>query len=172
MEQEEKNDTFLSKENLDASDDMKSIDTHNGSPEDAKPDEELAFVNKDAVEKLALGLISHYLPGLQHSKKTLHELTQNQLILLETLEQEIAKFKEYSSLFAINALFTEAKLYHNRLMNVRKEMMMLHEKTTKLKKRALKLQQQRHKDELEREQQREKEMERERQLIAKPAKKT
>lgn len=39
-----------------------------------------------------------------------------------------------------------------------------------LQKRALKLQQQRRKDELEHEQRREKELERERQLIAKPAK--
>lgn len=93
-------------------------------------------------------------------------------------------------------------MYHNKLVNIRKEMIMLHEKTTKLKvrfssqsvddapghtldgrdltltccslsqKRALKLQQQKQKEALEKEQQREKELERERQLTAKPAKKT
>lgn len=72
----------------------------------------------------------------------------------------------------INALFTEAKHYHAKLVNIRKEMLMLHEKTSKLKKRALKLQQKRQKEELEREQQREKEFEREKQLTAKPAKRT
>ncbi|KAG7468077.1 hypothetical protein MATL_G00139050 [Megalops atlanticus] len=136
------------------------------------PPEDLVFVDKQAVEKLSDGLISHYLPDLQNSKRALQELTQNQGILLDTLEQEITKFRECNSLLDINSLFTEAKVYHTKLVNIRKEMIMLHEKTTKLKKRALKLQQQRQKEALEKEQQREKELERERQLIAKPAKRT
>uniref|UniRef100_A0A8C9H9P1 Biosis of lysosomal organelles complex 1 subunit 6 n=1 Tax=Piliocolobus tephrosceles TaxID=591936 RepID=A0A8C9H9P1_9PRIM len=97
---------------------------------------------------------------------------QNQVVLLDTLEQEISKFKECHSMLDINALFAEAKHYHAKLVNIRKEMLMLHEKTSKLKKRALKLQQKRQKEELEREQQREKEFEREKQLTARPAKRT
>ncbi|XP_035273094.1 biogenesis of lysosome-related organelles complex 1 subunit 6 isoform X2 [Anguilla rostrata] len=136
------------------------------------PLEDIVFVDKQAVEKLTSGLISHYLPDLQNSKRALQELTQNQGILLDTLEQEITKFRECNSLLDMHSLFTEAKFYHNKLVSIRKEMLMLHEKTTKLKKRALKLQQQRQKEALEKEQQREKELERERQLIAKPAKRT
>nr|XP_031528688.1 biogenesis of lysosome-related organelles complex 1 subunit 6 isoform X2 [Vicugna pacos] len=106
--------------------------------------------------------------------ETIYPVTnlQNQVVLLDTLEQEISKFKECHSMLDINALFTEAKHYHTKLVNIRKEMLMLHEKTSKLKKRALKLQQKRQKEELEREQQREKEFEREKQLTAKPAKRT
>ncbi|XP_078133785.1 biogenesis of lysosome-related organelles complex 1 subunit 6 [Sander vitreus] len=130
------------------------------------------FVDKKAVDKLTEGLLSHYLPDLQNSKRALQELTQNQLILLDTLDQEVTKFRECNALLDLNSLFTEAKVYHNKLVNIRKEMIMLHEKTTKLKKRALKLQQQKQKEALEKEQQREKELERERQLIAKPAKRT
>lgn len=133
---------------------------------------ENVFVNKEAVDKLTEGLLSHYLPDLQNSKRALQELTQNQLILLDTLDQEVTKFGECNTLLDLNSLFTEAKVYHNKLMNIRKEMIMLHEKTTKLKKRALRLQQQKQKEALEKEQQREKELERERQLIAKPAKRT
>nr|XP_023672862.1 biogenesis of lysosome-related organelles complex 1 subunit 6 isoform X1 [Paramormyrops kingsleyae] len=134
--------------------------------------EDLTLVDNATIQKLADGLISHYLPDLQHSKQTLQELTQNQVILLETVEQEIAKFKDCNSLLDINSLFTEAKIYHNKLVNIRKEMLVLHERTTKLKKRALKLQQQKQRDALEKEQQHEKELERERQLTAKPAKRT
>ncbi|XP_032926957.1 biogenesis of lysosome-related organelles complex 1 subunit 6 [Catharus ustulatus] len=145
-------------------------------PSDASPDEgvveDLPLIDEKAVEQLTEGLISHYLPDLQRSKSALQELTQNQVVLLETLEQEISKFKECNSIVDINALFSEAKHYHNKLVNIRNEMMMLHEKTSKLKKRALKLQQKRQKEELEREQQREKELEREKQLTAKPAKRT
>ncbi|XP_033264316.1 biogenesis of lysosome-related organelles complex 1 subunit 6 isoform X1 [Orcinus orca] len=140
---------------------------------DTSPDEGLIedlTIEDKAVEQLAEGLLSHYLPDLQRSKQALQELTQNQVVLLDTLEQEISKFKECHSMLDINALFTEAKHYHAKLVNIRKEMLMLHEKTSKLKKRALKLQQKRQKEELEREQQREKEFEREKQLTAKPAK--
>ncbi|KAK5874255.1 hypothetical protein PBY51_019221 [Eleginops maclovinus] len=133
---------------------------------------ENVFVDKKAVDKLTEGLLSHYLPDLQNSKRAMQELTQNQVILLDTLDQEVTKFRDCNALLDLNSLFTEAKVYHNKLVNIRKEMIMLHEKTTKLKKRALKLQQQKQKEALEKEQQREKELERERQLIAKPAKKS
>ncbi|XP_062922353.1 biogenesis of lysosome-related organelles complex 1 subunit 6 isoform X1 [Mobula hypostoma] len=131
---------------------------------------ELICVNQETVEKLTEGLISHYLPDLKQLKNALQELTQNQVVLLDTLEQQIAKFRECHLVLDINALFTEAKCYHDKLVNIRREMVMLHERTTRLKRRALKLQQQRQREVLEHEQQREKELERERQLVAKPAK--
>ncbi|KAK3570907.1 hypothetical protein QTP86_029444 [Hemibagrus guttatus] len=134
--------------------------------------EDMVLVSQECVEKLSEGLISHYLPDLQRSRDTLQELTQNQDILLDTLEQEITKFRECNSMIHLNTLFTEAKVYHSKLVNIRREMISLHDRTSKLKKRALKLQQQKQKEALEREQQRERELERERQLIAKPAKRT
>uniref|UniRef100_H0XS26 Biogenesis of lysosome-related organelles complex 1 subunit 6 n=1 Tax=Otolemur garnettii TaxID=30611 RepID=H0XS26_OTOGA len=144
---------------------------------DTSPDagliEDLPIEDK-AMEQLAEGLLSHYLPDLQRLKQALQELTQNQVVLLDTLEQEIhigTKFKECHSMLDINAFFTEAEYYHAKLLNIRKEMLMLHE-TSKLKKRALQLQQKRQKEELEREQQREKEFEQEKQLTARPAKRT
>lgn len=94
------------------------------------------------------------------------------MVLLDTLDQEISKFKECNSILDINALFSEAKYYHNKLVNIRKEMLLLHEKTSKLKKRALKLQQKKQEENLKQEQQRERELEREKQLTAKPAKRT
>ncbi|XP_068588245.1 biogenesis of lysosome-related organelles complex 1 subunit 6 [Cebidichthys violaceus] len=133
---------------------------------------ETVFVDEEAVDKLTEGLLSHYLPDLQNSKRALQELTQNQLVLLDTLDQEVTKFRDCNTLLDLNSLFAEAKVYHNKLVNVRKEMIVLHERTTKLKRRALKLQQQKQKEALEKEQRREKELERERQLIAKPAKRT
>ncbi|OXB63257.1 hypothetical protein ASZ78_011206 [Callipepla squamata] len=75
---------------------------------DASPDEgveaDLPIIDERAVEQLTKGLISHYLPDLQRSKSALQELTQNQVVLLETLEQEITKFKECNSILDINAL--------------------------------------------------------------------
>lgn len=156
---------------LQQSEDQEAAQQESQPPESLSPGENV-FVDMKAVDKLKEGLLSHYLPDLQNSKRALQELTQNQLVLLDTLDQEVTKFRECNALLDLNSLFTEAKIYHNKLVNIRKEMIMLHEKTTKLKKRALKLQQQKQKEALEKEQQREKEQERERQLIAKPAKRT
>uniref|UniRef100_H3CVX7 Biogenesis of lysosome-related organelles complex 1 subunit 6 n=1 Tax=Tetraodon nigroviridis TaxID=99883 RepID=H3CVX7_TETNG len=89
--------------------------------EDAAAAEEV-FVDKETVAKLSEGLLAHYLPDLQKSQGTLHELTQNQLILLDTLDQEVTKFREFNALLDLNSLFTEAKVYHNKLVNIRKEM--------------------------------------------------
>ncbi|KAM5235753.1 biogenesis of lysosome-related organelles complex 1 subunit 6 [Ctenodactylus gundi] len=142
---------------------------------DASPDEGLMedlAVEGRAVGQLTEGLLSHYLPDLQRAKQAFEELRQNQVVLLETLEQEILKFKECRSMLDVNALLTEAKHYQAKLVNIRKEMLLLHERTSKLKKRALKLQQRRQKEELEREQEREKELEREKQLTARPARRT
>ncbi|XP_073424582.1 biogenesis of lysosome-related organelles complex 1 subunit 6 isoform X1 [Dendrobates tinctorius] len=134
--------------------------------------DDLSSLDSSAVDQLSEGLISHYLPNLQNSKLALQELTQNQVVLLDTLEQEMSKFRECNSILDINTLFSEAKHYHNKLVNIRKEMILLHEKTSKLKKRALKLQQKKQEENLKQEQQRERELEREKQLTAKPAKRT
>ncbi|XP_004543567.1 biogenesis of lysosome-related organelles complex 1 subunit 6 [Maylandia zebra] len=158
-----------SQSELPHSEDLQSVQQESLHLDGSAPVENV-YVDKKAVDKLTEGFLTHYLPDLQNSKRALQELTQNQLVLLDTLDQEVTKFRECNALLDLNSLFTEAKVYHNKLVNIRKEMIMLHEKTTKLKKRALKLQQQKQKEALEKEQQREKELERERQLNAKPAK--
>ncbi|XP_026086159.1 biogenesis of lysosome-related organelles complex 1 subunit 6 [Carassius auratus] len=134
--------------------------------------EDVMCVDQQTVERLTDGFLSHYLPELCSSKQALQELTQNQVILLDTLEQEVTKFRECNATIDLNALFTEAKVYHSKLLNIRREMIALHDKTSRLKKRALKLQQHKQKEDLEREQRREREQERERRLIAKPAKRS
>ncbi|KAM4747879.1 LOW QUALITY PROTEIN: biogenesis of lysosome-related organelles complex 1 subunit 6 [Rhinophrynus dorsalis] len=142
-----------------------SAGPNNNTTDEGLP-EDLVSLDTRAVEQLSEGLIAHYLPNLQSSKLALQELTQNQVVLLDTLDQEISKFKECNSILDINALFSEAKHYHNKLVNIRKEMIMLHEKTSKLKKRVLKLQQKKQEENLRQEQQRERELEREKQLTA------
>ena len=39
------------------------------------PEEEAVLVDRQAIENLTEGLLSHYLPDLQNSKQTLQELT-------------------------------------------------------------------------------------------------
>nr|XP_032832934.1 biogenesis of lysosome-related organelles complex 1 subunit 6 [Petromyzon marinus]XP_032832935.1 biogenesis of lysosome-related organelles complex 1 subunit 6 [Petromyzon marinus] len=125
-----------------------------------------------AVELLTQGLVSHYLPDLQRAGRSLSELTKTQMVVMDTLDQENGKLRECQAATAFSTLFTEARMYQQKLVAVRRDMLALHEKTTKLKKRALQLQQQKQKEALEREQQKEREMERERHLLARPAKRS
>ncbi|XP_078737225.1 biogenesis of lysosome-related organelles complex 1 subunit 6 [Lampetra fluviatilis] len=94
------------------------------------------------------------------------------MVVMDTLDQENGKLHECQATTTFNTLFTEARMYQQKLVTVRRDMLALHEKTSKLKKRALQLQQQKQKEALEREQQKEREMERERHLLARPAKRT
>uniref|UniRef100_A0A673GNW0 Biogenesis of lysosome-related organelles complex 1 subunit 6 n=1 Tax=Sinocyclocheilus rhinocerous TaxID=307959 RepID=A0A673GNW0_9TELE len=95
--------------------------------------EDMVCVDEQTVERLTDGFLSHYLPELCSSKRALQELKQNQVILLETLDQEVAKVRECNATIDLNALFTEAKVYHSKLVNIRREMIVLHDKTTRLK---------------------------------------
>ncbi len=44
-------------------------------PQESSAPVENVFVDKKAVDKLTEGLLSHYLPDLQNSKRALQELT-------------------------------------------------------------------------------------------------
>ncbi|XP_070537361.1 biogenesis of lysosome-related organelles complex 1 subunit 6-like [Ptychodera flava] len=126
--------------------------------------------NPEATNKLTEGLLQSFVPETESTKQLLNELTRHQGILLETLQQENAKFTECHAMKELVDLFTEAKQYQQKLVSVRKEMGHLHDKTVKLKKRALKLQNEKMKENLKKEQQRDREHEQERYLIARPTK--
>ncbi|CAH1775182.1 unnamed protein product [Owenia fusiformis] len=123
------------------------------------------------LNALTLGCLSHFLPDVQKAKSILHELTENQRTLLLSITQENKRCQDCDSMTELTVIMAKCKQYHSKLINIKKDMLMLIEKSIKLKKRSIRLQQQKQKDALQREHQREKELERERQLIAKPAKK-
>uniref|UniRef100_A0A674BCH6 Biogenesis of lysosomal organelles complex-1, subunit 6, pallidin n=1 Tax=Salmo trutta TaxID=8032 RepID=A0A674BCH6_SALTR len=82
-----------------------SLPTEDSQPaEKSVPIEEPIVVDRKAIEKLTEGLLSHYLPDLYSSKQALLELNQNQVILLDTLDQEVTKFRECNSLLDLNSL--------------------------------------------------------------------
>ncbi|KAK2149908.1 hypothetical protein LSH36_432g02055 [Paralvinella palmiformis] len=124
-------------------------------------------VDQTVIEKLTYGVMAAVLPTLQNSQTTLTEVIENQRILMETLQQENTKFRECSDFLEVKKLMANAKLYQNKLLSIKKDMIMLHEKSAKLKKRALKLQQQKQKQILLEEQAHERELDREQQLVAK-----
>ncbi|XP_024882094.1 biogenesis of lysosome-related organelles complex 1 subunit 6-like isoform X1 [Temnothorax curvispinosus] len=119
----------------------------------------------EAVEKLAEGLLSIYQPPLEQVKQELFELTSKQEALLARMQLENKKIHETFEDIDLNDMFSTVKIYQGKLAVVRKEMINIHERTSKLKKRVLRLQQIKQKEAMNREQQREQELRREQELI-------
>ncbi|GAB1860900.1 Biogenesis of lysosome-related organelles complex 1 subunit 6 [Camponotus japonicus] len=118
-----------------------------------------------AVEKLAEGLLSICQPPLEQVKNELFELTSKQEALLAQMQLENKKIHETFEDIDLNDMFAAIKVYQGKLTLIRKEMINIHERTYKLKKRALRLQQIKQKEALNKEQQREQELRREQELI-------
>ncbi|XP_072748076.1 biogenesis of lysosome-related organelles complex 1 subunit 6 isoform X2 [Anoplolepis gracilipes] len=117
------------------------------------------------VEKLAEGLLSICQPPLAQVKNELFELTNKQEALLAHMQLENKKIHETFEDIDLNDMFAAVKVYQGKLALIRKEMINIHERTYKLKKRALRLQQIKQKEALSKEQQREQELRREQELI-------
>ncbi|XP_011252515.1 biogenesis of lysosome-related organelles complex 1 subunit 6-like isoform X2 [Camponotus floridanus] len=118
-----------------------------------------------AVEKLAEGLLGICQPPLEQVKNELFELTSKQEALLAQMQLENKKIHETFEDIDLNDMFAAIKVYQGKLTLIRKEMINIHERTYKLKKRALRLQQIKQKEALNKEQQREQELRREQELI-------
>lgn len=147
-----------------SSDQATGEDSSEGIAEDTDSQE---CLTKEGIQRLSHDLMDLFLPNLELAKESLHELTQNQKILIETVQQENAKFDECSSKEKLGEILSNAKKYHTKLLGIKKQMALLQEKSTKLKKRALRLQQQKQKEELQKAQQQEQDLEREQMLVAK-----
>nr|AGM32891.1 putative pallidin [Coptotermes formosanus] len=90
------------------------------------------------------------------------------MTLIDQLQDENSRFTNVQTSDDLQQMFMMVKLYQTKLVVIKKEMLQLHDRATKLKKRALRLQQTKQKAALHREQQRELQLQRETDLIAKP----
>ncbi|XP_034191498.2 biogenesis of lysosomal organelles complex 1 subunit pallidin isoform X1 [Osmia lignaria lignaria] len=122
----------------------------------------------EAAKKLAQGLLNIYQLPLEQVQKELTEVTNKQETLLSQMQIENKKLQETFDDVKLNEMFQTIKLYQGKLTLMKKEMASVHERTCKLKKRALRLQQIKQKEALSREHQREQEVRREQELIGKP----
>ncbi|KAK5647167.1 hypothetical protein RI129_002059 [Pyrocoelia pectoralis] len=112
---------------------------------DSLPEPENCTINNpycpDPVESLASGLIDLYKPKLTNVNHQLKELTTKQNILVEQLHDENLKISWVKNSEEIIDMFNTIKVYQTKLFNIKREMRNLHDKSAKLRKRALRLQQ-------------------------------
>ncbi|GFS93003.1 hypothetical protein NPIL_566191, partial [Nephila pilipes] len=136
-----------------------------------KPDSSSA-VSSHLLEKLSTGILSFYVDDMKKTSSSLAELTRNQNIVIETLEQENVRVTDALKSCPLDEMFTRIKIYHQKVLLLKKDMLVIHDRTSKLKKRAMKLQQQKQKEALQKELQRDREIERDKQLAPKIATKS
>ncbi|CAH1372273.1 unnamed protein product [Tenebrio molitor] len=119
-----------------------------------------------AVDCLTKGLINIYEPGLSQAEKMLKELTEKESMLLDQIHNENLNLSETQHSNDLTEMFNRVEVYQAKLTNIKKEMKNLHDKSVKLKKRALKIQQFKEKQEYIK-QQKEAELKTEQDLIPK-----
>ncbi|CAH1403933.1 unnamed protein product [Nezara viridula] len=121
----------------------------------------------DVSKKFSSGLLDHYEPPLKKIEKQLMDLTTRQCTTLTEIEAENVKFKSVD-MSEVNNLFATVKEYQLRLMNVKKEMNHLTDKSFQLKKRALRIQEIKQREALQNAHYQEAQHKREQDLIARP----
>ena len=96
---------------------------------------------------------------------SLNELKQYQCSVIESICQEQTQFNESIAKLDIDSMISKALFYSNKLINIKKDMNMIKEKSKRLKKRALKLQEDKQKEALEKELERDEQVQRDKLLV-------
>ncbi|XP_053599047.1 biogenesis of lysosome-related organelles complex 1 subunit 6 isoform X2 [Microplitis demolitor] len=136
--------------------------------QNASESDEILKVSMD-VDKLAQGLLEAYQPPLEQIGKELQEILNKQDILDNKMQVENQHLAATAADDECSAMYITVKAYQEKLSRIKREMALIHERTTKLKKRAIYLQQVKQKQALAKEQKREEELRREQELIGKPS---
>ncbi|EDO46593.1 predicted protein [Nematostella vectensis] len=122
-----------------------------------------------AIEILSTEVLAAFLPEMDEAKEKINELTQNQGILIETMQQENAKFAESQEAKALAEILSQVRAYHIKLNKIKHEMSSINERVARLKRRAQKLKSQKEKEEKSKLEAQQRELELERELTAKIA---
>lgn len=94
-----------------------------------------------SVSNLSRGLMSLYSTPMVNVEKQLKELTSKQEFLITQIHNENLKLSEVQYSPEIQETFVKLKAYHSKLLNLKKDMKLIYDRSSKLKKRALRLQQ-------------------------------
>ncbi|XP_067038729.1 biogenesis of lysosome-related organelles complex 1 subunit 6-like [Acropora muricata] len=123
----------------------------------------------DVQEMLMDGFMHYFMPNLENIQEKIGELTQNQGILIETIQQENDKYVDCHSARNLAVMLSYVRTYHAKLTKVKQDMSIIEDRVAKLKKRALKLKFQKEKEDRSKAEAYERKLELERQLTAKLA---
>lgn len=121
------------------------------------------------TDSLASGIKCNYLTDVEKAKSRVGELIHNQDVLRESIQQELYNIEEYKLTEDITRFTQDLRLYQAKLLNIKKDINNVTDKVSKMKKRAVKLQIGKQKEEVHKAKQKQKDLEFQKQLTAKPA---
>lgn len=119
--------------------------------------------------KLTEGVLSLYQGSLDEVRSNVKEVVRNQSVLRDLAQNELIQLKENIMITDMVKTFEDIKLYHKKLVSMKKEMLSLSNRMDKVKFRAQKLQGRKQKELLEAAQEKERQRNYEKELTAKPA---
>ena len=100
---------------------------------------------------------------------TLDKLNTRQEILTVAVQKEGERLNEGRAKYGVDHMLTLTNIYRNKLVKVKENMQILAERSEKLRKRAVRLQEEKQRESMDREARRAKERQREKDLIARQA---
>ena len=122
-----------------------------------------------AVSLCSQSVVNHYGVTFGCLGASLEKLNTRQEILTVAVQKEGERLNEGRAKYGVEHMLTLTSIYRNKLVKVKEDMQMLTERSSKLRKRAIRLQEQKQSESMNRETKRSKERQREKELIAKPA---
>lgn len=115
----------------------------------------MAVINSDTgaiVKNLSNGFMEHYQSDLTIVQKQLFEIQDKTNVLKEQLHDENLKLSWTQNSVELQEMVDTLSIYQNRLKMIKKQMKTIMEKTNKLKRRSIRLQQFHEKEEYLRQQ--------------------
>ena len=122
-----------------------------------------------AVSLCSQSVVNHYGVTFGCLGASLEKLNTRQEILTVAVQKEGERLNEGRAKYGVEHMLTLTSIYRNKLVKVKEDMQMLTERSSKLRKRAIRLQEEKQSESMNRETKRAKERQREKELIAKPA---
>lgn len=122
-----------------------------------------------AVSICSQSVVNHYGVTFGCLGATLDKLNTRQEILTVAVQKEGERLNEGRAKYGVDHMLTLTNIYRNKLVKVKEDMQILTERSAKLRKRAVRLQEEKQRESMDREAKRAKERQREKELIARPA---
>lgn len=83
------------------------------------------------------------------------EFLKYQEFITDSMRKENEKYKELEAAHNYDQIITNAKDYHEKLVNIKRSMLIMRDKTAKLRKRAIKIMENKNREDIERQRSRE-----------------
>ena len=127
------------------------------------------LVSQDALVQVSDAILNLYKPELDKQHERAKEVLRNQGVLMDSSQNEVVQLRECQMLNDIQQTFDDIKVYQKKLLNMKKNMKSIQERSEKARVRAQKLMIQKQKEELHIAHEKEKQRKYEIDLTAKPA---